>query len=66
MSAYKCKQAYLLRKEGLEDWQIADELGVFEKQVPVLIGRYLMTMCRTEPKCPYKALLPEWKGNAEK
>jgi len=51
-----------LRKLGMNDNEIFDKiLAETGKRidVPVYIGRAMMRICRKEPQCPYKALLPE-------
>lgn len=54
-------KCYILRKNGLSDYEIAQKLNVSEYRVKLGIGRFLTGLCRQSPTCLYKALLPEVK-----
>lgn len=48
-----------LYKQNHDQNQIVHELGVPYSEVAIVVGKYLMQLCRKSKKCPYKALLPE-------
>jgi len=60
---YKGKKYYQLRQEGMSDKEIAEKHYVSKFKVGACIGRFLMSKCRVNPTCPFKALLPEYEGS---
>ena len=53
------RQILRFYKCGKQTDEIATILGLDYKVVSTVIGFHLMKLCRKEPTCPYKALLPE-------
>ncbi len=55
----RSKQILRLFKRGKKADEIAQELDLDYRTVSTVVGFHLMKLCRKEPACPYKALLPE-------
>ena len=57
------KELYSMYYIGKMDYpEIAEKTGLPLNKVSEYIGKHLMSLCRQDKSCPYKALLPEYNN----